>query len=269
MMLAFEQSQVDVQASPAKPENLEDVEQQTSMQSEAEDLESSSVASTQAVPEVLSDSGSECIMVTATACKAEPQNQDIQANSVHIGFKIYMDWSKRTLCKLLEDGRVEEPQKLIPGPEGFQIAVFSDGGTHETELPNPLVPHLPVHNANPVCKKPAANVIKKPASASRSVAAAEETSTESAEENDAVEVQPNHAPEGDPSAAAPHDHEIPAEEPQQPFNIAPLMDYKTAKDQFQGSHSEWQVSPLRLQIIAHMSKGEIVRRRFQALRPFV
>jgi hypothetical protein len=201
MMFAFEQSQVDVQASPAKPENLEDVEQQASMQSEAEDLESSSVASTQAVPEAVSasDSGSECIMVTATACKADPQNQDIQTNAVHIGFKIYMDWSKRTLCKLFEDGRVEEPQKLIPGPEGFQMAVFSDGEAHETELPNPLVPHLPVHNANAVCKKPAANVMKKPASASRSVAAAEETGSESAEEDDAVEVQPNHAPEDYPS----------------------------------------------------------------------
>ena len=261
---AFEQSQIDVQASPAKPENPEDLEQTNSMQSEVENLESSSVASTQAVPEFASDSGSECIMVTATACKAKSPNQEIPANSMHIGFKMYMDWSKRTLCKLFEDGRIEEPQKLIPGPEGFQLAVFHDGGSHETELPNALIPNLPVHNANVVRKKTAANVIKKPASASRSIAAAAETSSECAEEDDAVE-----AAEDDAIAAAPHDHEIPAEEPQQTFNIAPLMDYKTAKDQFQGSNAEWQVSPLRAQIIARMSKGEIVRRRFQALRPFV
>ena len=116
--------------------------------------------------------------------------------------KKYMDWALGVYVRLHDSGAVSPAEKFVSGPNGFKMAVWSDGDQVESELSNIDAPELPI-----VMKKPAAARKKVKNAAPAPADSVDEEEEETPEEEDAeaqVEaVQEVHAISDSESAGEP------------------------------------------------------------------
>jgi hypothetical protein len=79
------------------------------------------------------------LTVSSASSIEELPTEDAVATPVATPYKILVDSSKMAMVKHFEDGSPPEYAKMIPGKDGFALAVFGSDPPMETEIPNMVI----------------------------------------------------------------------------------------------------------------------------------
>ncbi len=134
----------------------DDAESQHSDDSHYYDSEVQESAASDSDIEMISCKAAPCTLISRSQPSTfrEPPDRSEAEHPEHAATpqrvdKKYMDWAMGVYVRLHESGAVSPAEKFVNGPNGFKMAVWSDGDMVESEISNIDAPELPIDIQKP------------------------------------------------------------------------------------------------------------------------